>query len=218
MHALGVLCLLTGHWGVSACHTLACVIGIPLVTKSLIIIVRMLGCCKYSVRFRNGKAAGRKNCGNGAKKCGKRARRGCVRSRTGAQRCGKRLHGICSKGDTVRPHSCPHRGADVRKIRLYGACSKGDTVQLRPYSHRGEKRAKNGCTRLAARAIQCGCVRIRTGAKRRGNTAVRGLQQRRYSAVAFVPDRGAEVRETAARGLQQGRMNFRVQFFHTFLV
>ena len=176
MHALGVLCLLTGHWGVSACHTLACVIGIPLVTKSLIIIVRMLGCCKYSVRFRNGKAAGRKNCGNGAKKCGKRARRGCVRSRTGAQRCGKRLHGICSKGDTVRPHSCRTgaqmcgntavrclqqrrysavasvfaQGRKAREKRLHEACSKGDTVRLRPYSHRGakarEKRLHGTCS------------------------------------------------------------------------
>ena len=174
MHALGVLCLLTGHWGVSACQTLSCVIGIPLVTKSLIIIVRMLGCCKYSVRFRNGKAAGRKNCGNGAKKCGKRARRGCVRSRTGAQRCGKRLHGICSKGDTVRPHSCPHRGADVRKY---------------------------GCTVLAAKAIQCSCVRIRTGAKSARKTAARGLQQGRYSAVASVfaqGQKGAEIRPYGA--------------------
>ena len=67
MHALGVLYLTTGYWGVSACHTLACVMGIPLVTKCLVVIVVMLGCCKYSMQFCNGKAAGRKNCECGAK-------------------------------------------------------------------------------------------------------------------------------------------------------
>lgn len=150
MHALGVLYLITGYWGVSACHTLARVMGIPLVTKSLVVIVIMLGCCKYSVRFRNGKAAGRKNCGCGAKKHGKRVRRGCVRARTGAQ---KRAKNGCT-------------GLAAKRCNARRSCL-----------HRGKKARKNGCTGLAAKVIQCGRIRARTGAQRRGKTAVRGLQQ-----------------------------------------
>lgn len=65
MHALGVLLLTVGSWSVSACHTLAC--NISFFKIAINVFTVMLGCCKYSVLFCNGKAAGRKNYGNGAK-------------------------------------------------------------------------------------------------------------------------------------------------------
>ena len=61
------------------------------------------------------------------------------------------------------------QGRKAREKRLHEACSKGDTVRLRPYSHRGKKARKYGRTGLAAKAIQCGCVRARQGRRGAGN-------------------------------------------------
>ena len=138
MHALGVLLLTVGSWSVSACHTLAC--NISFFKIAINVFTVMLGCCKYSVLFCNGKAAGRKNYGNGAKNA--ENGRGAVAfvSTQGRKSAEKRLHGVCSKGDTcgcVRARTRAKR----RGKRLHGACSKGDTVRL---------------------------LRARTGAQRRG--------------------------------------------------